>query len=836
MLAASAGRRIALIDPASLRSSSVAPSPAKQTALDVELTALAWASDNTALFVSAEGSIRRYDSSGHFEKTIHAVGGRVPVLAVKGNEALYYAKDDKAYELDCRTGIVTTAFEGPSSSVRSLSLSSDASLLAVASASGCTVHSLEDSTHVTLSGFPSSSPAEIAVCAFHPHSRTRLFVGYGHHLLIYDTNSPTAPVKSITLVSSSAVKIMGEIIAISSSPFSKTLAVVGCSSGLVCMIDLEKEKGLFKTLDVKQPLSSLSFTADGVAMLMGTETGQLLVQNLRTIDKGQNPKKLVISAEGKRIVGLAVQKKLKSASIAKSPNAIKAKGPLKQSPRTSKPLTTQDINVRPSPATRRTSASAVQPRSPAVRPVRAMSAADRASGAPARRMKSPKEMATPVPARPRRMAISPFTSSMAGSENSMNMSLQLETMPSPLAMRCRPLGKAPASIVSLGPPPPRSHLNAMTVSIDGKTSAGSKPLAKKLDRIPTATETIRSTRSAASASSKPNTVAAFQAKTSPNSIRSRTESLLSKALPSRPSSSALSSKEHDRLGLKPESRRRTCSAVSSSTTVSAGLAARRQKANPAPALSVASSPDIEDVRLNLPSPTKEMWDDGVSYTAPLKVAKKLDKRKGRARGANALRLEAGKPDEMEEWPLSAPPTTVEEGKRRVDFDIVEEKMQESVSASTSNDDDDVNEEEAASKSNMSLSPPHPKAHMSAARLSPGTALAFSPLRALGLRPSPSQTSSPLNPHALPGPATPGSIAPAKAQEFLRALLAPALVDFQQETRAEMLGLHLDMLRLGRDWKREMREAVAEAWEGEVIMLREENKRLREENERLRRGI
>jgi len=71
--------------------------------------------------------------------------------------------------------------------------------------------------------------------------------------------------------------------------------------------------------------------------------------------------------------------------------------------------------------------------------------------------------------------------------------------------------------------------------------------------------------------------------------------------------------------------------------------------------------------------------------------------------------------------------------------------------------------------------------------------------------------------------------------LLHALISDAMLDFRQETRAEMIGLHLDLVRMGRAWRREMRVATQE-YAGDLKELREENRKLREENERLRRGF
>ncbi|KAI0256554.1 WD40-repeat-containing domain protein [Lactifluus subvellereus] len=70
--------------------------------------------------------------------------------------------------------------------------------------------------------------------------------------------------------------------------------------------------------------------------------------------------------------------------------------------------------------------------------------------------------------------------------------------------------------------------------------------------------------------------------------------------------------------------------------------------------------------------------------------------------------------------------------------------------------------------------------------------------------------------------------------LLHALISDAMLDFRQETRAEMVGLHLDLVHMGRAWRREMRATMQE-YVGDLKELREENRKLREENERLRRG-
>jgi protein NEDD1 len=96
-------------------------------------------------------------------------------------------------------------------------------------------------------------------------------------------------------------------------------------------------------------------------------------------------------------------------------------------------------------------------------------------------------------------------------------------------------------------------------------------------------------------------------------------------------------------------------------------------------------------------------------------------------------------------------------------------------------------------------------------------------------------SSPLhNGHAQPQdrgcstiPSNPGGNAP---QDLLRSLLSDVLYDFQRTQHEDLVGLHLDLVRMGRGWTREL-EGVRQ----ELRELKEENRELREENSRLRRG-
>ncbi len=142
--------------------------------------------------------------------------------------------------LSAVTGKPANTFDTHKTPITSLSLSNDASLLASTSVRSIHVHNLTLASHTVLRGIPSGSDS-ITTCAFHPHLRTRLLVGLGSQLLVYDTTRPSGPAKIIDIDKDK--KNLGQVVAVTCSPFSKTLVAVACSGGTVALVDLEKEKG-----------------------------------------------------------------------------------------------------------------------------------------------------------------------------------------------------------------------------------------------------------------------------------------------------------------------------------------------------------------------------------------------------------------------------------------------------------------------------------------------------------------------------------------------------------------------------------------------------------------
>jgi protein NEDD1 len=75
---------------------------------------------------------------------------------------------------------------------------------------------------------------------------------------------------------------------------------------------------------------------------------------------------------------------------------------------------------------------------------------------------------------------------------------------------------------------------------------------------------------------------------------------------------------------------------------------------------------------------------------------------------------------------------------------------------------------------------------------------------------------------------------ANAHTMLHQIMRDVMYDYQEDMRTELVGMHLDMVRMGRNWKKDMKETM-DTYAKDLRELKEENRLLREENERLKRG-
>ncbi|KAJ7219209.1 WD40-repeat-containing domain protein [Mycena pura] len=306
MLAIATTHQLTLVDPQGLRR----PPPSLPPCLSllVPCTSSAWSPDNLSLFLSSARTIHQYNPALNTLTDVYSSPDIITHLVCKTKSCLAFATADKIHVLDS-TRIIQT-FNSHKSLITSLSLSGD--LLASTSAGAAHVHNLSLGSHVILRGL-NMSGQRITTSVFHPHNPSRLLLGVGARLILCDTTRPSAPLKTIHLNDTST----GEIVSVACSPFSKTLVAVASADGNVGLVDLDKEKGLFRTLSLKVPVTSVAFSPEGASMYLGTETGKLFIVDLRALDKP--PKSVAVSESGCRVETMTVQKKMRGMDASAKP-------------------------------------------------------------------------------------------------------------------------------------------------------------------------------------------------------------------------------------------------------------------------------------------------------------------------------------------------------------------------------------------------------------------------------------------------------------------------------------------------------------------------------------
>ena len=204
-----------------------------------------WSSDNSTLFLVFSDGIRRYNDRGDMEDVIFSPPEEQELQAcivAKDDGTIICALSSRITVLEsnpCSTDYaIAKAIDTHTFPVISLAISNDGAVLASASQTAVYIHKLGMDSHMALRGLPQSSE-EPPLCTFSPHFRTKLVVGSGQVLYVYDINRPSSPTKTIPLGSGAN----GDVVSLACSPYSKTLAAVACEGGTVHLVDLEKEKG-----------------------------------------------------------------------------------------------------------------------------------------------------------------------------------------------------------------------------------------------------------------------------------------------------------------------------------------------------------------------------------------------------------------------------------------------------------------------------------------------------------------------------------------------------------------------------------------------------------------
>ncbi|KAF8163681.1 WD40-repeat-containing domain protein [Crassisporium funariophilum] len=805
MFATTTTDALSVADPSSLKK---APSSIP-SCLDLLQTPTAsfWSPDNAFLYLSSAHTIHRYDASSNTLKDMYTCNDGDPIqhLVSRDRTTVIFATGDKIHLLEC-TSIpkVSQTLESHKTAISSLSLSNDSTLLASTSSTAVHVHNLTLGSHSVLRGLTSGGQ-DITTSIFHPHSRTRLLVAAGKQLMIYDTTRPSGPVKTIAMTESTS----GDITAIACSPFSKTLVAAATSGGFVGLIDLEKDKALFRILNLKVPITTIGFSPEGAAIYLGTENGKILVVDLRALDKP--PKAVVVSESGNRIETMSIQKKVKSgiegstrtpAGSAATTNTKTPSDALPSTRRTTSNTVLQTARSAskavPSPARQRVT-----------KPVVTASPVSRRVASSAKEGIAPSSTVKRATTTETKKVFSPVRDPHGNSGSVGDISVQLDDLAN---LRRGKIDTTPIKISKKAStdtlrarpsPSPRAAISAGRTRAPTTTSTTDSEAPRRARTLPTTTNTTASssrmrktsTSQIAESASAGERLAVPQA--SPQ-LRTRAESSASRA-GSEAISVVPSSNRAAKAGTSSEpSASRPSSSASRPESSSSRVSRTRGGQSPAARRPVSSA-----VRMNTSrTPSPDLPGTRMDPVTPV-PAQKLNKQKS---GMHVLGLGTPEVDRwiragQEDQRKKREPRGDTKGKgKTVGFQDEDEEM----------DHDERAAREARERSlTMQVSP---------------------------RRPTPSSTAASwaASPALNPGNGVPGTPGSSSAHELLKTIVQDVMYDFQRDTKAEMVGLHLDLVRMGRGWKTELRELMDE-YVGDLRDLREENQRLRLENDRLRKG-
>jgi protein NEDD1 len=287
-----------------------------------------WSPDNSSLYLASPFSIDRFILvENRLEEGVHVQSSEedeITAVSVSASGNLVLGIGRKVVVVEFATGTrnMLKTFESHATAINALAVSNDSTLIASASSKGVHIHDLVVPAKHTSLRLPTNASKSVNTLMFHSHVRTRLLLGSGCNILVYDVAKPSAPLKSIN--------IGQDIVDIACSPFSKTLVAVA-STGSVNLVDLDKEKGyvkykhmilynmttlctilahrLFKTVLCPESITSITFSPEGAAIYIGTQDGMMIL-NLRELDKEM--KRVLITGAEQGIVCLAVQVRIPS--------------------------------------------------------------------------------------------------------------------------------------------------------------------------------------------------------------------------------------------------------------------------------------------------------------------------------------------------------------------------------------------------------------------------------------------------------------------------------------------------------------------------------------------
>ncbi|KAG9103359.1 hypothetical protein FRC06_011306 [Ceratobasidium sp. 370] len=254
------------------------------------------------------GSVSAYGPSGSFIRDVVREGeggiggsklGSMVVLQTQSgaDPVLAFSRGARAVVFDSETRRALQTVEGHRSSITTMSLAQDQSLLVTSSGETTVITNLVQQTNTVLRAAP---PGVVAV-AFHPAKRSTLLILSSRGLYVFDTAKGNAPTRTIPVG-----KAEGGAGCIAFSPITSALVavLVPGSGGRVLMLDIEKESSLVKKFTVEENVTTMSFSHDGGAIIVGTEAGRVLQLNLRSVDKPAQA--VVVDPTGGKIGGLSL--------------------------------------------------------------------------------------------------------------------------------------------------------------------------------------------------------------------------------------------------------------------------------------------------------------------------------------------------------------------------------------------------------------------------------------------------------------------------------------------------------------------------------------------------
>ncbi|KAG8694490.1 hypothetical protein FRC08_008456 [Ceratobasidium sp. 394] len=293
LIAVTSSQGFSVLPSSALRASHPDPAPTITTALTppsrIPSPCISWSPDASTIYVASGGSVSAYNPSGSFIRDVVREGeggiggaklGTMVVLQTQSgtDPVLAFSRGARAVVFDSETRRALQTVEGHRSSITTMSLAQDQSLLATSSGETTVITNLVQQTNTVLRNAP---PGVVAV-AFHPAKRSTLLILSPRGLHVFDTAKGNAPTRTIPIG-----KAEGGAGYIAFSPITPALvAVLVPGSGTrVLMLDIEKESSLVKKFTVEENVSAMSFSHDGGSIIVGTEVGRVLQLNLRSMDK-----------------------------------------------------------------------------------------------------------------------------------------------------------------------------------------------------------------------------------------------------------------------------------------------------------------------------------------------------------------------------------------------------------------------------------------------------------------------------------------------------------------------------------------------------------------------